>query len=145
MIPANDRPGTKLPALSIRQPWAWLIVAGFKDIENRTWPTSFRGELLVHAGKTMSRRYYDQTCEELFRMGLLTESMPAFEALDLGGFVGWTRIVDCQVVHPSPWKQEGSHGFVLRESRPMPFVPYAGRLGFFDVPKSALALEALTA
>ena len=29
--------------LSVRQPWAWLIVAGHKDIENRKWRTSYRG------------------------------------------------------------------------------------------------------
>jgi len=38
-------------ALSIRQPWAWLIVNGWKDIENREWSTRFRGRLLIHAGK----------------------------------------------------------------------------------------------
>ena len=78
-----------IPALSIRQPWAWLIVHGFKDIENRDWPTNFRGRLLVHAGQTMARRYYDETCEELLRMGLLPANMPAYEDLPRGGFVGW--------------------------------------------------------
>jgi hypothetical protein len=37
-------------SLSIRQPWAWLIVQGHKPIENRTWPTTYRGPLLIHAG-----------------------------------------------------------------------------------------------
>ena len=40
----------KMKALSIKQPWAWLIVNGFKDIENRTWRTKIRGEFLIHAG-----------------------------------------------------------------------------------------------
>jgi hypothetical protein len=31
--------------LSIRQPWCWLIAAGFKTPENRTWRTGFRGRL----------------------------------------------------------------------------------------------------
>ncbi|WP_206002040.1 ASCH domain-containing protein [Paraburkholderia aromaticivorans] len=39
-----------MKALSIRQPWAWLIVKGHKDIENRTWSTRFRGRVLIHAG-----------------------------------------------------------------------------------------------
>ncbi|MEI3544750.1 MAG: ASCH domain-containing protein [Alphaproteobacteria bacterium] len=46
-----DKDLLKLPILSIRQPWAWLIVNGYKDIENRTWPTHFRGKVLIHAGK----------------------------------------------------------------------------------------------
>ena len=36
-------------AITIKQPWAYLIAAGIKDIENRTWPTKFRGRVLVHA------------------------------------------------------------------------------------------------
>ena len=35
--------------LSIRQPWAALIVHGFKETENRTWSTSYRGPVLIHA------------------------------------------------------------------------------------------------
>ena len=43
-----------LKALSIRQPWAWLIVNGFKDVENRNWRTHWRGRLLIHASKGMT-------------------------------------------------------------------------------------------
>jgi hypothetical protein len=45
--------GTGGPAvcLSIRQPWAWLVAHGWKNIENRTWPTGFRGRFLIHAAK----------------------------------------------------------------------------------------------
>lgn len=40
--------------LSVRQPWAHAIVTGIKPIENRSWKTSFRGPLLIHAGKSRS-------------------------------------------------------------------------------------------
>lgn len=36
--------------LTVRQPWAWAIAAGYKYIENRTWTTSYRGKLGIHAG-----------------------------------------------------------------------------------------------
>ena len=42
-----------MKAISIRQPWAWLIVHGYKDVENRTWATKHRGPILIHAGKTL--------------------------------------------------------------------------------------------
>jgi len=48
-----DEKGAILPALSIWQPWAWLIANGYKDIENRTWWTKFRGPFLIHASKRM--------------------------------------------------------------------------------------------
>ena len=34
-----------MKALSIRQPWAWAIINAGKDIENRQWPTKFRGSI----------------------------------------------------------------------------------------------------
>lgn len=39
--------------LTVIQPWAWLISTSAKRVENRTWapPASWRGPLLIHAGK----------------------------------------------------------------------------------------------
>jgi hypothetical protein len=46
-------------ALSVRRPWAGLIMAGHKTVENRGWRTSYRGPLIVHAGKAYdSHGYY---------------------------------------------------------------------------------------
>ena len=44
----------RIPALTICQPWAWAIAAGYKLVENRSWPTKYRGPLLIHAGKSRS-------------------------------------------------------------------------------------------
>lgn len=41
--------------LSVRQPWAHLIVHGSKNIENRSWPTRYRGPFLVHASLNIDR------------------------------------------------------------------------------------------
>lgn len=40
-----------MKAITISQPYASLIADGFKFIENRTWPTSYRGPIAIHAGK----------------------------------------------------------------------------------------------
>ena len=39
-----------MKALTIKQPWAWAIAAGGKDIENRSWATGCGGPLAIHAG-----------------------------------------------------------------------------------------------
>jgi hypothetical protein len=124
-----------IPALSIRQPWAWLIVNGHKDIENRDWATPFRGRFLVHAGQSMTRPVYEAVVTDLLMADILV-SLPDFESLraQCGGFVGWSTVEDCVRDHPSPWKQPDSYGFVLRDSTPIPFVPWKGRLGWFNVP-----------
>jgi hypothetical protein len=38
-------------ALTIRPPWAWAVIYRGKDVENRRWRTTYRGPLLIHAGK----------------------------------------------------------------------------------------------
>ena len=120
-----------MKALSIRQPWAWLIVNGHKDIENREWNTRFRGRVLIHAGKGMTRDEYDSA--ELSALLAGGVKIPPREALERGGIVGIAEIVDCVTSHPSRWFF-GSYGFVLRDAKPLPFMPCKGELGFFEVP-----------
>lgn len=119
-----------LPALSIRQPWAWLIVNGIKDVENRDWFTAFRGEVLIHAGKTRDVDQYEAASAMAALVGV---EIPPMDALDYGGFVGRSVIHDCVTDYDSHWFV-GEYGFLLRDSRPMTFVPYRGMLGFFNVP-----------
>ncbi len=38
-----------MKCLSVKNPWGYLICAGIKDVENRTWKTDYRGELYIHA------------------------------------------------------------------------------------------------
>ena len=44
-----------MKALTIDAYWAWAIVFGDKRVENRSWPTNYRGPLLIHAGLNRSR------------------------------------------------------------------------------------------
>ncbi len=46
----------KIKALSLRQPYAELVVIGKKSIELRTWSTKYRGEFLIHAAKTVHHK-----------------------------------------------------------------------------------------
>lgn len=126
-------------ALSIRQPWAWLILNAGKDIENRSWRTDVRGRFLIHASKGMTRDEYAGGTLTLRSIDKRVQ-MPAFEALERGGIVGCARIVDCVQVSESPWFF-GPYGFELREPMPLRFRPYRGQLGFFDV-SNGLALDA---
>ena len=126
-----------MKALSIRQPWAWLICNAGKDIENRNWPTRFRGRVLIHAGKTMTRADYevcviycsglpDGTLREDFRF-------PMFDELkdQCGGIIGETEIIGCVTESESVWFC-GEYGFVLQNSKPLPFTPCKGSLSFFE-------------
>ncbi len=121
-----------IPALSIRQPWAWLIVNGHKDIENRTWATSFRGRLLIHAGKVPDKWSEADyvTCEEEYGIAVPRD-------LPLGGIVGEARVINCVEKSDSRWFT-GPFGFLLRDQKVLTFVPLRGRLGFFNVDPETL-------
>ena len=118
-----------MKALSIQQPWAWAILHG-KSIENRTWPTHFTGQFLIHAGKKFDPFGYRWLIEH---RDLLDAEIPHRDEMPYGGFVGRSKVVDCVSYHASPFFF-GPWGFVLAESRPTIFIPYRGKLGFFDVP-----------
>ena len=130
-----------MKAISIRQPWAWLIMNAGKDIENRTWHTSVRGRVLVHAAKGMTDAEYIDASDFAYRCSGLLEGMPDPELLMRGGFVGTVEIVDCVASSNSLWFN-GPWGFVLRNPRPIPFTPYRGALQFFEVPDLASLAQA---
>ena len=123
-------------ALSIRQPWAWLIVNGYKDVENRSWPTTYRGPVLIHAGKGMTREEYAE-CRDVALAILPAIPFPEFDALERGGIVGQAVLSECVSDSESPWFF-GDYGFVLSYGKPIPFVPFRGQLGFFNVRREQL-------
>ena len=112
-------------ALSIRQPWAHMIIHCGKDIENRTWRTNFRGRVLVHVGATIDRAAYDILAPRW-------PELPAMTQLQTGGIIGMVDIVDCVDDDLSPWFQ-GPHGFVLKNPKALPFFKCRGHLSFFPV------------
>ncbi len=120
---------TPLLCLSVRQPWAWLIVNGWKNIENREWPTRFRGRFLIHASKGMTRGEYEAAF--MFVAGFAPSLViPPMGALERGGIVGEAVLLDCVTRHDSEWFC-GTYGFVLDDQKPLPFEPCTGAMGFF--------------
>lgn len=110
-----------MKVLSIRQPWAALIIAGHKDIENRTWETRLRGTFAVHASQKI-----DPIGVEFAR-----EHGIEIPPLVCGAVIGTVDLVDCVTHSESPWFF-GPVGFVLRNPQPCRPIPLNGRLGFFE-------------
>jgi hypothetical protein len=125
--------GEAMKALSIRQPWAWLIVNGHKDVENRDWVTKFRGPLLIHAGLKFDHDGLEWVRKKFPKI-LLPGDPETFsrDDWDLGGIIGKAEVTDCVDKSKSRWFS-GTYGFVLANARKLPFVPMKGKLGFFEV------------
>ena len=121
-------------ALSVKQPWAWAIVAGYKNVENRSRRTDFRGELLIHAGAELDPAGF----QFLWEMGL-HRALP--DELPMGGVIGVVDVIDCTRHFESPWAFPGQWHWVLgrpREFRSM--LSCRGHLGLFhpDISRRAL-------
>lgn len=121
--------------LSVRQPWAWLVWHGFKGIENREWmhPPKYRGRLLIHAGKTMTRADYEACvifCQGL--PGWVKWRLPSFETLKnwCGGIGGEVNLTECVTESEDPWFC-GPLGLVFKDAKLLPFRKCNGALGFF--------------
>ena len=48
-----------MKVISIRQPWASLIVNGYKEYEFRSWKTNFRGPIYIHASKAIEKEHLE--------------------------------------------------------------------------------------
>lgn len=72
-----------MKVLTIRQPWASLIIHGYKKFEFRSWQTKYRGELLIHAGKNVDKEAYSRLKK------YINDDMP------LGKIIGKVELVDC--------------------------------------------------
>jgi hypothetical protein len=132
-----------MKALTICQPYAALIVRGEKLVENREWPTRYRGPLLIHAGK--SREWLDDEDESDF--------VAWGDPLAFGAVVGDARLAD--VLHIDriqrgeydakyPWLREHTHAngtwcWVLQDIRryAQP-VPWKGAQGLWEFPELSL-------
>lgn len=118
-----------MKALSVRQPWAWLIVNGYKDIENRSWNTKFRGEVLIHASsRAVSPDDYLNAMNIARQVGI---ELPSRADLQRGGIVGYATISGTCESSSSPWFF-GPVGFQLKDGQPLSFCPMRGRLSFFE-------------
>ena len=131
-------------ALSVRQPWAWLVVHGGKRIENRIWTTRFRGEFLIHAAKGMTGAEWFDAVQFVAHRGH-SARVPEMKTLDRGGIVGIARLADVVSPHGGEchatalggdWHMHAQYGFLLADVRATPFIPCQGALGLFDVPPS---------
>jgi ASCH domain len=123
----------EMKVIVVRQPWAWLIVNGFKDIENRSWKTRYRGPLLIQASAGLPTKRKLEEC----RLFARKRGVDLPEEFETGGVVGMVRLKDCVTGSRSQWF-EGPVGWVLTNPTKLPFVPLKGQLGLFDPPRTVV-------
>jgi hypothetical protein len=124
-----------MKALSIRQPWADLIIEGKKTLELRSWRTHYRGPLAIHASQTVD----DAACRA---HGVDPRS------LSTGVIIGVIDLVDIIALDETSYlERQAEHlgdapfepplfGWALANPQPLAHpVPLPGRMGLFNIPE----------
>ena len=135
-----------MKAISIKQPWASLIVHGIKDIENRTWkcPQKYIGQrILIHASAKPTVKGNCISC-------WMTEDQYKFITLNISSgkrlndicflehyssaIIGSVKIVSCVQNNSSVWAEKGVFNWVLSEPilYENPIENVKGKLSFWD-------------
>jgi hypothetical protein len=117
-----------MKALTICQPYAELIARGEKPIENRVWPTTYRGPLAIHAGK--SRDWLD------------ADDVALFPSMAFGAVIATANLVACLPLHaewPIQWRHlkghehaNGPYCWVLTDIQRINPQPYRGAQGLWE-------------
>ena len=145
-----------MKVISLIQPWASLVVKGFKNVENRSWQTWVRGEIGIAASARKSEDEWINavmTIKHIYRhdyyefaesrlIGMVGE----FDDLPRGAILGTAEIAACQRERTSPWHFDGNWGFYLENAQEFKEpIPAKGKLGFwdFDIPKDSPKIHPL--
>lgn len=129
-----------MKAITIKQPWASLIVHGIKNIENRTWscPKKYLGQrVLIHSsGKPLNYdNFYDSILTNEQLLALPENKEWKDFSFCTGSIIGSIEIVDCVQYHSSIWAEKKVYNWVL--ANPILFpepIPAKGKLSFWEYP-----------
>lgn len=154
-----------MKALSLWQPWASLVILGAKRIETRSWYTSYRGPLVIHAASKVTNAQLLLHHEEPFKSALAEHGIRRWQDLPLGACLGIVELVDvlqmhlpgamvvepkATAMHEPPAEPERTFGlyeagrFAWMLARPRPLekpVPRRARQRLFDVALEELGFE----
>lgn len=129
-------------AISIKQPWAYLICAGIKDVENRTWPTKYRGRVYIHASAKPVGQYFEIDVFTADQLNFLIQSkkIDLIEKVQLSAIIGHVDIVNCISKErngkgsDSIWAEPDCFHWILRNPVlfDKPILNVKGKLSFWD-------------
>lgn len=151
----------QIKALSLTQPWATLVALGAKTIETRSWGTSYRGWVAIHASKGFPPWARDYVGMEPFVTALAGREV---DALPLGAIVALARLRACWGMAGVDTRERliitdrracigltpeeyafgnyapGRYGWEFADVRPLATpLPCRGALGLWDPPPAVLA------
>ncbi len=127
-------------ALSIRPVWAWAIIHAGKDVENRPRACNYRGRFLVHASLDATKEDFEKAIG-MFAAESDLGTLPSEDEFAVGGIIGSVELCRVSDACDSPWFEPGSIAWLLRNPRPLHFLPCRGYRNWFHVPDDLIPVS----
>lgn len=123
-----------MKVLSIRQPWASIIISGYKSYEFRSWKTNFRGKVLIHASKDVETEYLSRF-ESLgleYPTSAILGSVEITDCVEVTGDLEDKLICENEIVYGATRGRAG-YGFKVENvTKFSEVIPANGELGFWE-------------
>ncbi|MEG6584905.1 ASCH domain-containing protein [Dendrosporobacter sp. 1207_IL3150] len=133
-----------MKAITLWQPWASLLASGAKKYETRTWATTYRGQLAIHAAKKFPKEEIELCWEEPFKTSLSKSGLKV-EDLPRGAIIAIANLTDCLKVNEEFIKnlagttelefgdyEIGKYAWVLTDVRPIKPIAVSGKQGLWN-------------
>ena len=122
-----------MKALSLKQPWAELILQGKKTIETRTWNTKFRGKFLIHASLTPNAERMAEFGFTTLPTGAIVGEAELVSVKEYPNQASWDADEDKHYGRLAQWTKK-RYGYMLKNVKRVTPKPCKGMLNFFEVP-----------
>ncbi|MGI6233265.1 MAG: ASCH domain-containing protein [Prevotella sp.] len=130
-----------MKTLSVRQPWATLLVSGIKDVENRTWAPNYKGRILIHASSAKIPKNFAATgiFEQMnaIENEQLFGNIPGYDEMDYSTILGYVTIDGDINDSTSIWADPVEHQWQIKDAYIFdePIHGVKGKLNLFDTPE----------
>lgn len=126
-----------MKVITIKEPFATLIAEGYKEYEFRTWNTKYRGEILIHAGKSMDKKAMQRfkplnlnySCGKIIAKAVITDCISIDENFRNMLKTKNDNLVYSRVIEQTDWN---GYGFKLENVEKIEQIEINGKLGLWN-------------
>jgi len=130
-----------MKTLSVRQPWASLLVSGIKDIENRTWAPNYKGRILIHASSAKVAKNFSERTVFDVNNEIENEQMfgnfPDYKDLEYSAIIGYVTVSGDGDNSMSVWAEPVEHQWHIEDAYIFdePIRNVKGKLNLYETPE----------
>jgi hypothetical protein len=131
-------------AITLQEPWAWLVAEGFKDCENRGINFAFEGRVFIHSAKSLAGDFKQLENWIGTHLGIMLPGVEWLRKNHMGRIVAVADFAPMKPYIDSPWKQKGKWAWPINWCHRIAATPVVrGQLGLWRLPTDLQRINVL--